>query len=31
MQLNARKMNNPVKKWEKRPKQRFFQRRYTDG
>ena len=31
IQLNARKTNNPVKKWEKKTKQTFFQRRHTDG
>jgi len=31
MQLNIRKMNNPIKKWGKRPKQTFLQRRHTDG
>ena len=31
MPLNTRKTNNPIKKWEKRPKQRFLQRRHTDG
>ena len=31
IQLNARKTNNPIKKWEKRPKQTFLQRRHTDG
>ena len=31
IQLNARKTNNPIKKWEKRPKQIFLQRRHTDG
>ena len=31
IQVNARKTNNPVKKWEKKPKQTFFQRRHTDG
>ena len=30
-QLNSRKTNNPIKKWEKRPKQTFLQRRHTDG
>ena len=29
IQLNARKTNNPIKKWEKRPKQTFLQRRQT--
>jgi len=28
IQLNIRKTNNPIKKWEKRPKQIFLQRRY---
>ena len=31
IQLNTRKTNNPIKKWEKRPKQTFLQRRHTDG
>ena len=31
IQLNARKTNNPIKKWGKRPKQTFLQRRHTDG
>ena len=31
IQLNNRKANNPTKKWEKRPKQTFLQRRHTDG
>ena len=31
IQLNTRKTNNPVKKWEKKTKQTFFQRRHTDG
>ena len=31
IQLNSRKTNNPIKKWEKRPKQTFLQRRHTDG
>ena len=31
IQLNTRKINNPIKKMGKRPKQTFFQRRYTDG
>ena len=31
IQLNTRKTNNPVKKWEKRPKQTFLQRRHSDG
>ena len=30
IQLNARKTNDPIKKWEKRPKQTFLQR-HTDG
>ena len=31
IQLNTRKTNNLIKKWEKRPKQTFLQRRPTDG
>ena len=31
IQLNTRKTNNPIKKWQKRPKQAFLQRRHTDG
>ena len=31
IQLNARRMNNPIKRVGKRPKQTFFQRRHTDG
>ena len=31
IQLNTRKTNSPIKKWEKRPKQTFLQRRHTDG
>ena len=31
IQLNARKTNNPIKKWGKRPRQTFLQRRHTDG
>ena len=31
IQLNTSKTNNPIKKWEKRPKQTFFQRQHTDG
>ena len=30
-QLNTIKTNNPIKKWGKRPKQTFLQRRHTDG
>ena len=30
IQLNARKTNDSIKKWEKRPKQTFLQR-HTDG
>ena len=31
IQLNTRKTNNPIKKWKKRPKQIFLQKRHTDG
>ena len=31
IQLTTRKTNNPIKKWGKRPKQTFLQRRHTDG
>ena len=31
IQLNIRKTNNQIKKWEKKPKQTFLQRRHTDG
>ena len=31
IQLNIRKTKNPIKKWAKRPKQTFLQRRHTDG
>ena len=30
LQLNSKKINDPIKKW-KRPKQTFLQRRHTDG
>ena len=30
MQLNTRKMHNTIKKWEKRHKQSFLQRRHTN-
>ena len=31
IQLNARKANNPIKKWGKDLLQTFLQRRHTDG
>ena len=31
IQLNIKKINNPIKKMARRPKQTFLQRRYTDG
>ena len=31
IQLNGRRTNNPTKKWGKRLKQTFSQRRHTDG
>ena len=31
VQLNARKTNNPIKVFWKRPKQTFLQKRHTDG
>ena len=31
LQLNSIKLNEPIKKWEKRPKQTLLQRRHTDG
>ena len=31
IEFNTRKTNNPIKKWEKRPKQTFLKRRHTDG
>ena len=31
IQFNTRKTNNLIKKWNKRPKQTFLQRRHTDG
>ena len=31
IQLNIIKTNNPIKKWGKRPKQTFLQRRHTEG
>ena len=31
IEFNTRKTNNPIKKWGKRPKQTFLQRRHIDG
>ena len=31
LQLNSRKINDPIKKMGQRTKQTFFQRRHTDG
>ena len=31
IQLNIRKINNPLKKMSRRPKQTFIQRRHADG
>ena len=31
LQLNSRKINDPIKKWAKENKQTFLQRRHTDG
>ena len=31
IQLNTRKTNNPIKEWEKRPKQTLLQRRHAEG
>ena len=31
IQLNTRKINNPIKKFREKPKQTFLQRRHTDG
>ena len=31
LQINTRKTNNPIKKWEKRLKQTFLQSQHTDG
>ena len=31
MQLNSRKINNPIKKMGQRTRQIFLQRRHTDG
>ena len=31
IKINTRKTNNPIKMWEKRPRQTFLQRRHTDG
>ena len=31
LQLNSRKINDPIKKMSQRTKQTFLQRRYTDG
>ena len=31
IQLNSRKINDPIKKWAKRTKQTFLKKRHTDG
>ena len=31
LQLNSRKINDPIKKMGQRTKQKFIQRRHTDG
>jgi len=31
LQLNSRKINNPIKKWAKELNKTFLQRRHTDG
>ena len=31
LQLNSRKINDPIKKMDQRAKQTFLQRRHTDG
>ena len=31
LQLNSRKINDPIKKMDQRTKQTFLQRRHTDG
>ena len=31
IEFNTRKTNNPIKKWEKIPKQTFLKRRHIDG
>ena len=31
LQLNSRKINDPIKKWSKELDQTFLQRRHTDG
>ena len=31
IEANSREANNPIKKWGKKTKQTFLQRRHTDG